>query len=248
MRVPVGMDVITFEAEVGAVEDPAALWRLVAALFDGTPVERIMYHHLPPLGALDAGRVNVTAAGVPEELVDEYVRRQLYRSNPMLRHALQSVEPFYFDEVAPPPDLPTEEREFYEAVRAADFLRGLGVQVFGPSGRNAYCGLGFKAGVTRLDPETVRTMQWVCQLAHLRYCGLLQPVLGPPPKLSERELEVLRWVAKGKSNAIIGELLGISGNTVDAHLRRIYLKLGVFDRISAAIRGIGAGMLNVWAN
>ena len=46
------------------------------------------------------------------------------------------------------------------------------------------------------------------------------------------------------SNAAIGEILGISAHTVDTHLRRIYLKLGVFDRISAAVRGIGVGLIH----
>ena len=84
----------------------------------------------------------------------------------------------------------------------------------------------------------------VCQLAHLRFCALVLPTLGPLPKLSQRETEVLGWVARGKSSALIGEILGISGATVDAHLRRIYLKLGVFDRISAAVRGIGIGLIH----
>ena len=43
---------------------------------------------------------------------------------------------------------------------------------------------------------------------------------------------------------VIGDILGISGNTVDAHLRRIYLKLGVFYRLSAAVRGIGVGLIH----
>jgi LuxR family transcriptional regulator/LuxR family quorum-sensing system transcriptional regulator CciR len=54
---------------------------------------------------------------------------------------------------------------------------------------------------------------------------------------------VLSWVARGKSNTSIAEILGISVHTVDAHLRRIYLKLGVYDRISAAVRGIGTGLI-----
>ena len=106
------------------------------------------------------------------------------------------------------------------------------------------CGLGFRAGVRRLEPAVLNEFQWVCQLAHLRYCALLVPTLGPLPELSGRETEVLAWVARGKSNNLIGEILGISTHTVDAHLRRIYLKLGVFDRISAAVRGLGVGLIH----
>jgi len=54
---------------------------------------------------------------------------------------------------------------------------------------------------------------------------------------------VLTWVARGKTNTSIGDILGISGNTVDAHLRRIYLKLGVYDRVSAALRALGFGLI-----
>ena len=88
-------------------------------------------------------------------------------------------------------------------------------------------------------------LRWACQVMHLRYCELLLPTLGELPSLSAREAEVLRWVARGKSNAAIGDILGISAHTVDAHLRRIYLKLGVFDRISAALRALGFGLIKI---
>jgi LuxR family transcriptional regulator/LuxR family quorum-sensing system transcriptional regulator CciR len=141
---------------------------------------------------------------------------------------------------------PLSEREqaFVAQMRAEGLRFGVGIHVFGPNGRTAQCGLSFRDGVRRLDPKTLRTFQWICQLAHLRYCALVVPSLGPRPELSERETEVLAWVARGKSNGMIGDILGISGHTVDAHLRRIYLKLGVFDRISAAVRGIGVGLIH----
>jgi LuxR family transcriptional regulator/LuxR family quorum-sensing system transcriptional regulator CciR len=237
------MHIEEFEAAVERVDTPPALWEVYTAYFRGSAIARVMYHHLPPLGAPDADMVRVAADGVPVALLDRYVGDRLYRQNPLLLHSLSTTAPFYFDEV----DAGTvrgSERAFLEEVRRADFLRGLGVQVFGPNGRNGYCGLGFVAGVTRLDPQDVRTYQWACQLAHLRYCAILLPTLGPPPRLSRRETEVLAWVARGKTNTSIGEILGISGHTVDAHLRRIYLKLGVFDRISAAVRGIGVGLIH----
>ena len=52
--------------------------------------------------------------------------------------------------------------------------------------------------------------------------------------LTLRESEVLYWVAKGKTNRDIGDILGSSPATVKKHLERIYEKLGVETRTAAA--------------
>jgi len=59
---------------------------------------------------------------------------------------------------------------------------------------------------------------------------LLRQSLG----LTAREAEVLVWIARGKSNRNISEILGISSRTVDKHLEQIYAKLGVENRVLAA--------------
>ncbi len=55
-------------------------------------------------------------------------------------------------------------------------------------------------------------------------------------ELTSREAEVLIWIAKGKSNKDIGEILGLSPRTVNKHLEQIFIKLGVENRASAAVR------------
>jgi len=52
--------------------------------------------------------------------------------------------------------------------------------------------------------------------------------------LTLREREVLGWLARGKTNAEIGMILGISAATVGKHLEHIYPKLGVENRTAAA--------------
>jgi DNA-binding NarL/FixJ family response regulator len=52
--------------------------------------------------------------------------------------------------------------------------------------------------------------------------------------LTLRESEVLYWVAKGKTNRDIGDILGASPATVKKHLERIHAKLGVETRTAAA--------------
>jgi DNA-binding NarL/FixJ family response regulator len=58
--------------------------------------------------------------------------------------------------------------------------------------------------------------------------------------LTQRESEVLLWIARGKSNRDIGEILGLSPRTVNKHLEQVYSKLGVENRASAAIKAIQA--------
>lgn len=58
--------------------------------------------------------------------------------------------------------------------------------------------------------------------------------------LTMREAEVLVWIAKGKSNRDIAEILGLSARTVNKHLEQIYVKLGVENRASAAVKATNA--------
>ncbi|HPE13695.1 MAG TPA: response regulator transcription factor [Actinomycetota bacterium] len=72
-----------------------------------------------------------------------------------------------------------------------------------------------------------------------------EPTPRPPVRtsqavpLSDRELQVLRMVADGKSNRQVGEQLGLSALTIKSHLARIARKLGSGDRahlVATAIR------------
>jgi len=58
-------------------------------------------------------------------------------------------------------------------------------------------------------------------------------------RLTAREAEVLYWVAQGKTNRDIGEILGTSPKTVTKHLEHVFEKLGVETRTAAAARVIG---------
>jgi DNA-binding response OmpR family regulator/DNA-binding CsgD family transcriptional regulator len=58
-------------------------------------------------------------------------------------------------------------------------------------------------------------------------------------RLTAREAEVLYWVAQGKTNRDIGEILGTSPKTVTKHLEHVFEKLGVETRTAAASRVLG---------
>lgn len=72
--------------------------------------------------------------------------------------------------------------------------------------------------------------------------GRQEAVLRDALGLTAREAEVLLWIANGKPNRDIGEILGISPRTVNKHLEHIFEKLGV--EIRAAAAALASGQLD----
>jgi len=71
-----------------------------------------------------------------------------------------------------------------------------------------------------------------------------QSAAGHADELTHRELEVVRLVAEGKTNAEIAQSLFISVGTVKVHVERIIDKLGVSDRTQAAVRAVEQGYIS----
>ena len=64
-------------------------------------------------------------------------------------------------------------------------------------------------------------------------------------KLTQRELDVLKEVAKGKRNKEIGAALSIAEDTVKMHVKSILMKLGVNDRTEAVTIALRRGIIHL---
>ena len=94
--------------------------------------------------------------------------------------------------------------------------------------------------VTRDERQLVLSLQqrtgdddWLIVLREVSDAAAVDAVLQTF-KLTLREAEVLYWVAKGKTNRDIGDILGSSPATVKKHLEHVFEKLGVETRNAAA--------------
>ncbi|HMR63956.1 MAG TPA: response regulator transcription factor [Anaerolineae bacterium] len=95
---------------------------------------------------------------------------------------------------------------------------------------------GTAAGKTFVDPAVAG------KLLHQVADKQAQPSTLLTTKLTEREVEVLRLVARGFTNADIAEQLHLSEGTVRNHVSAIFAKLEVADRTQAAVMAIQHGL------
>lgn len=75
---------------------------------------------------------------------------------------------------------------------------------------------------------------------HITRCA---PPPQPVPQLTERQLECLVWISEGKSSNDIGQILGITGRTVDYHASEICERLDVRTRMQAVAFAMQKGWL-----
>jgi DNA-binding CsgD family transcriptional regulator len=95
----------------------------------------------------------------------------------------------------------------------------------------------------RLSREIVGEVQIAAVHLHdaVIRADLMEPLARPI--LSSREREVLQWVAAGKSQQDVGDILSISSRTVEVHLRSAREKLGALTTVQAVGRAIGLGLI-----
>ncbi|HZS15480.1 MAG TPA: HD domain-containing phosphohydrolase [Candidatus Dormibacteraeota bacterium] len=98
--------------------------------------------------------------------------------------------------------------------------------------------LAAEARAGRLDPDAVEAVvQCAGESARVE-----RP--APPAGLSEREVEVLRLLARGMATKQVGSALGISAKTADHHVQSAYRKIGVATRAGAAVFAMEHGLLS----
>jgi DNA-binding NarL/FixJ family response regulator len=78
----------------------------------------------------------------------------------------------------------------------------------------------------------------VVQVLHLDMCQAPMPARGDTQRLSGRELDVLRLMARGCSYEAIGARLGVTSHTVASHIKSTYRKLAVHSAAAAVMRAV----------
>lgn len=196
--------------------------------------DRICYSLLtdhPSLG-LTAG--HGVLRNYPDDWMHHYMDQGYDRSDPVPRYCFVTSRPFTWNWVINNVRLSNDQRRVMDEAAEANLLDGMAVPIYGQNGELAGVGLASSSGGIAPDKNMLCKIRAISHQFHLAYT---EKQLGArsanPVKLTAREREMLLWAAEGKSDTIIGDILGVSYSAVRFHMTNIFKKLGVNDRTLA---------------
>lgn len=230
--------------KVNEATSTKSLWEIGVTYFRARGVKMIGYIHLPLPGAPANSEPRMVYDGFPKDWAHRYYHEGLYKIDPITQASKQRIDPYRWSDISELIELSNDHKIFIQEFRKAGLGDGIAIPVFGPGGRNGLVSLGFgNCNEADLDLAARKETQWACQATHVKYCEFVMNRQVQKTQLSPREREVLTWVARGKSNGDISTIMTLSPNTVDTYMRRIYAKLDVADRVTAAVQGVGSGII-----
>lgn len=199
----------------------------------------VSYHHFSDLGDHELKKfTRYHSYNMPTEITDYYdgyEAENYHRENPGIKAVFSRGQYSWLSDLKDDPqvlEMNYDEQIQYAIDAVGD---GLCIPLLATKYRYGYAFVGFEPDKTSFDPIMPFQVQFLMQKFHLRYCQLIES-LHTEIKLTQREFEVLELLSIGKTNHEIGQTLDISTHTVGSYVSRIFLKLGVSDRVNAAIK------------
>jgi DNA-binding CsgD family transcriptional regulator len=194
-----------------------------------------------------AGRVSSIPFGnIPEAYKATFENVERGKRDPVLHRLKRLSTPFVYDQSM---YVDEDAADIWEVQALFGYKTGIAMALHLPGGKH------FLMGVDRAEPLPGDEMLLTRMMADLQLLAVHAQetairLLVPDsvevqylPRLTERELEILKWTAEGKSAWAVGQILSISEHNVKYHIKRILMKLAVGSKHQAAAKAKSLGLL-----
>lgn len=207
-------------------------------------VIRESYHLTPLFETPNSTQTLVYAVGFDPDWIELYERSDFRHADPIPERTLDQGTLLTWADAQQISANTDANADYFRAMQEYGLTTGFGLPLYGPGMRNSYSSFDFGVPIWDVEDSQIAVVRGVAQAAHQRISFLIKKE-SPPVSFSDRETEVLCWMAAGKSVSSIATILNISPATVKTYTTRIYDKLEVADRVSAVVKALKMGLVHV---
>jgi DNA-binding CsgD family transcriptional regulator len=188
----------------------------------------------------------VTSGNRPEGFLEASKNLSDSKRDPVLRRMKRLNVPFIYDQ-----SLYVSEgaADLWDAQAQFGYHTGIAMALHLPAGKHFLLGVDRDKPLPRSDSRLTRMLADLqllavhAQDAAVRLFGFDDAVIADVPHLTSREKEVLKWTMEGKSAREVADILGMSENTVNFHLRNVMTRMDVSSKHQAVRKAVAAGLI-----
>lgn len=224
------------------VQDEYQLFEVVKSTASKLGFDYCAYGMQSPLSIAEPKTIMLN--NYPQAWQQRYVEQQYVKVDPTVQHCMVSLKPLVWSSQYTHTQA---EKDFWEEARS------YGLNVGWAQSSRDFIGTRGMLTLARSSDQLSEkeqkaqytNMYWLTQTVHSSIAKIVNEVEFSQFNLylTNREKEVLRWTAEGKTSAEIAQILGVSERTINFHLSNSMQKLNVNNKISAAIRAVMLGLL-----
>jgi DNA-binding CsgD family transcriptional regulator len=194
-----------------------------------------------------AGKVSMLRFGnTPAAFLPMFTNSELGKRDPVLLRLKRLYRPFVYDQSM---YVNEQAGDLWEVQARFGYKTGIATGLRLPAGKH------FVIGVDRDQPLPGDGIQVTRMMADLQLLAAhtqeaIIRLLAPSsfemqclPRLTERETEILKWTAEGKSAWAVGQILNVSEHNVKYHVKQLLVKLSVGSKHQAAARARSLGLI-----
>ena len=233
-----------FAAHIELMEDSEAILEFTCARCRESGADGFSYHFTPIFESATSRNTFVWARHAPPELQTRYFSEGFREINPVPKLAQESGPLMTSRQARELGKHDAQAASFFQFFEEIGIEHWAGFHLFGPRARNALAALTFDKDFERLPVGTLTYIHSMLQAAHFRICAIIAET-EREVSLSEREKEVLRGIGAGMSAQEVARKLQISPETVKTYTKRIYEKLETHDRVTATVRALKLGLVEL---
>ena len=207
--------------------------------YDQVTYSLVTDHH-----SLGLPKMHGLVTSYPEDWMKHYVEKDYIEEDPVVLKVKQGGAPFFWDDLEKDRNTPQSAVDILNKAGDAGLKDGIAIPLFSTYGEVVGLGLARKDVEKTRDYQFLAAAQLLATHFHekFRFLSAKDNPNNYQP-LSDREADVLSWASEGKENADIAMILNISVDTVKAHLKRSYKKLGVNSRSYAITKALLLGLI-----
>jgi LuxR family quorum sensing-dependent transcriptional regulator len=182
----------------------------------------------------------------PQEYVDRYIEKNYVVRDPVVTEVRNTLNPYTWNDVRGRRELSKAEKAIMDEGREFDARDGIVIPIATLSGSvSLFSPCGREPNLSQRARAALEIIGIYSQHALKRAVIRNQRGDTAHTPLTPREREIMQWVASGKTDDEIGEILSIGASTVTSHVENAKQKLDAFRRTYAVVQALRFGEISL---